>query len=394
MAVGFGLGCLPGLLIGLLLGVGGGVWAWIEFEAAAALDPLSDLGIDQETLTLDETKAYVDRLAAEHLADPENVGLVVGVLDGGESRVWGYGRVAQGSRKVPDGDTLFELASVGKTFTATVLADMHLRRELSWDDPLEEFLPDGVTVPRHGTREITLLDLATQTSGLPALPPNMRFGDPLNPYADYTVEELYAGLGQITLPRPPGEGSEYSNLGFGLLGHALARRADKSYEGLVVERICDPLGMASTRMTLDAALTSRLATPHDGGEPVPVWEDTTMPGAGSFLSTADDMLKYVAAHWEEPAEVGSDRHAALVRAMRETTRKLRPTDVPEQAVGLGWHIQSENALDIVWHNGGAGGSCSYVAFLNQPRVGVVVLSNSRASVDELGRRVLYLLARH
>ena len=389
----FGLGCLPGLLIGLLLGAAGGVWAWIEFEAATIMDPLSDLGIDKETLSLDETKRYVDHLAADYLADPDNIGLVVGVVEEDELRVWGYGRVTNDSPKTPDGETLFELASVGKTFTATMLADMHLRGELSWNDPLEKHLPDAVKVPRHEDRKIKLLDLATHTSGLPSLPPNMRFGDPLNPYADYTTEELYAGLGQITLPRRPGQEYEYSNLGFGLLGDALAGRAGTRYEDLIVEQICEPLGMASTRMTLNADLESRLATPHDGGEPVLVWDDTTMPGAGSFLSTADDMLKYVAANWRDPAG-GPDDTTPLVQAMRETTRKRCPADTPEQSVGLGWHIQSENALDIIWHNGGAGGSCSYVAFLHEPRVGVVVLSNSSNPVDDLGRKVLYLLARH
>ena len=387
---GMAVGCLPALVLGAVLGAVIGVWAWFEVEDEAALDPLAELNVAEEDLSLDETRKYVDRLAREYLADEENVGLIVALIEGSDSRVFGYGRVSLDIEQPPDGDTVFELASAGKTFTTTVLADMHLKGELSWDDPLQAFLPESVDVPQLSGRTVTLLDLATQTSGLPRMPPNFQPGEPLNPYAAYTVEEMYAGVKQSSLSTKPGTRYEYSNFGFGLLGHALERKAGQSYEALVIERLCDPLGMDSTRMTLDESLRARLATPHDGGHAVLVWEDTTMAGAGSFLSTANDMVKYVQGHW--PADDGS--HRPLERIAAETTRKRRPADVPSRAMGLGWHIDSENALDILWHNGGAGGSCSYVAFLMEPRVGVVVLSNSSNSVDELGHTVLYLLVRH
>jgi CubicO group peptidase (beta-lactamase class C family) len=387
---GIAVGCLPALLLGAVLGAVIGVWAWVEVEDEAALDPLADLNVAEDQLSLDETRKYVDRLAQEYLADEENVGLVVALIEGSDSRVLGYGRRALDNEQPPDGDTVFELASAGKTFTTTVLADMHLKGELNWDEPLQAFLPENVRVPQHSGRDVTLLDLATQTSALPRMPPNFQPGDPLNPYAAYTVEEMHAGVSQSSLAARPGTQYEYSNFGFGLLGHALERKAGKSYEALVIERLCDPLGMDSTRMTLDESLRARLAIPHDGGQPVLVWEDTTMAGAGSFLSTANDMVKYVQAHW--PAGDGSDR--PLARIVAETTRKRRPADVASRSMGLGWHVDSENALDILWHNGGAGGSCSYVAFLMAPRVGVVVLSNSSNSVDEVGRRAMYLLARH
>jgi len=386
-----GAGCLPGLVIGLVAGAAIGVWAWTELGGDQPAHPLADVGIREGRLTLDELQPYVDRFSREYLSDADNVGLVVGVLKQGEQRVFGYGQVARGKgNRTPDGDTLFEIASVGKTFTATLLAEMHLAGEVNWDDALSGFLPDGVHVPTFQGKEISLLDLATQTSGLPSLPPNFQATNPLNPYADYTVDQMYAGLGQITLDRPPGARYEYSNLGFGLLGHALERRAGKTFEELVTTRLCQPLVMSSTRITLDESLKAQLATPHENGKPVLIWEDTTMPGAGSFLSTANDMLKYIQAHWPGFEDGGSP----LARAFRETTRKRRPADVASRAMGLGWHIDSENALDMIWHNGGAGGSRSYVAFLNEPQVGVVVLSNSSSEVDQLGRKVLYLLALH
>ena len=381
--LGWFLGGVVGFVAGAAL-AGGFAWLLHLVLTEEALDPLADLKIEQEALTPDEKKTYVDQLAREYLDADGNVGLVIGIIEDGEKQVFGYGSVSNATRQTPDENTVFELASVGKTFTATLLADMHVRGEVDWNTPVADLLPEQARVPQAGALRISLLDLATQTSGLPSLPDNFNPGDPLNPYADYTIDDMYRGLAAMTLPIPPGKKYAYSNLGFGLLGHALALQAGADYEDLVVERICTPIGMNSTRMTLDESLRSRLAVPHDGGSPVKVWEDRTMAGAGSFLSTAADMLRYIEAHFP-----GADH--PLHSAMQATIGKRRPADNPATAIGLGWHITSENAIDIIWHNGGSGGSRSYAAFLPEQQTGVVVLSNSSSSVDELGRKVLYLL---
>jgi CubicO group peptidase (beta-lactamase class C family) len=373
-------------LVGAFAGVVGGIIAWDTVLEHEATNPLSGLEVPVGRLELPTIQKTVDRLAADYLAR-SNVGLAIGVIRGDETAVWCYGGRSAGDPQPPDGGTLFELASVGKTFTALVLADMHLAGEVDLHDPLQQSLPAGALVPALGPRSITLLDLATQTSGLPSLPPDFPSSDPLNPYKNYTTDQLLADLRKIQLTRSPGAEYEYSNLGFGLLGMALSRRAGVPYEQLVVERICTPLGMTSTRMTLPAELRARLATPHDGGRPVPVWEDTTMPGAGSFLSTTDDMLRFLRLFLQPTGQT----HERLARAAAETTIKRRPADYSSRSIGLAWHIDSENAHDIVWHNGAAGGSCSYVAFARAERCGVVVLSNSSNPVDELGHQILYLL---
>jgi len=398
--------------VGLIVGVACTVlfyWLLDYVVREEALDPLADLKISKADLTTAETKEYIDKLASDYLRSGSNVGLAIGILKNGQSQFFGYGSVENGKDQTPTEDTIFELASAGKTFTSTVLADMHLRGELNLDDPVEKHLPGSVKTPKYLGREITLLDLATHSSGLPSLPDNMPMTDPLNPYADYTPEKMYEALGKMELAADARRQYAYSNLGFGLLGQALAQRAkvvaglptepqsqparsgDRpeqwSYESLVIERLCTPLQMTSTRMTLDESLKSRLATPHDGGKPVPVWEDLTMAGAGSFLSTPGDMLKYLQAHL-------SDQEGSPYDAMRLSTRKHRPTDSPQTAIGLAWHITSENALDIAWHNGGSGGSRSYIALLPDARIGVVVLSNSTSSVDELGHKLVYLVHRH
>ena len=382
-----GFGCLPGLLIGLVAGIVLGAFAW-EFSAQeAAMNPLEGLDVPAGRLDLVKIRSTVDVLAGDYLNDSLNVGLAIGVIRGDEADVWCFGRRAIDDPQPPDGDTLFELASVGKTFTSLLLADMHLLGKVSLNDSLQRHLPQGVTVPALNGRDITLLDLATQTSGLPSLPADFQFGDPMNPYNDYSTAKMFSDLAEIELTRSPGSTYEYSNLGFGLLGEALEIKEQIPYEQLIIDRICTPLGMNRTRMTLTDDLRANFATPHDGGKAVVVWEDTTMPGAGSFLSTANDMNRYLKLFHNPPSEASTP----LARAALQTTIKRRPADLASRSMGLGWHIDSQNARDIIWHNGGAGGSCSYAAFTTTPACGVVVLSNSSNSVDELGYKILYLL---
>src|SRR5204862_268966 len=112
-------------------------------------------------------------------------------------------------------NTLFEIGSMTKTFTATNLADMVARGEVRLDDPVAKYLPDSAHVPSRNGKQITLVDLAIQSSGLPRLPSNLAPRDPGNPYADYSVQQLYAFLAAYQLTRDIGATSEYSNLGVG-----------------------------------------------------------------------------------------------------------------------------------------------------------------------------------
>jgi serine-type D-Ala-D-Ala carboxypeptidase/endopeptidase len=315
------------------------------------------------------------RVEAERAA-----GIVVGILDGNGRRVVAYGDGPSG--RPLDGDTVFEIGSITKVFTSALLSDMVRRGEVRLEDPVAKYLPQTVRVPSKNGKPITLADLATQTSGLPRLPGNMAPKDPKNPYADYTVELLYDFLSLYELPREPGERYEYSNLGAGLLGHVLSRRAGMSYEELVRERILDPLGMKDTGITLTAATRARLAPGHDAsGAPAPNWDLPALAGAGALRSTANDMLKFLAANLD-PGD------APLPAALRETHRVRRSSGMPELDIGLGWHILHRFGADIVWHNGGTGGYHSWIGFIEKKRTGAVVLCNSSAETDDIGLNLL------
>ena len=233
------------------------------------------------------------------------VGIVVGVIEPAGRRVVAYGNLANGDPGTLDGDTIFEIGSLTKVFTSLILADMTNRKEVMLDDPAAKYLPETVKMPKRNGKSITLLDLSTHTSGLPRLPSNLKLKDPLNPYADYSVDDLYQFLSGYTLPRDPGSEFEYSNLGAGLLGHLLAYRAGTDYESLVGRRITQPLGMPDTGITLSCSMEQRLATGHNAMlAPAANWDFPTLAGAGALRSTANDMLTFLEAflgyNWRRP----------------------------------------------------------------------------------------------
>lgn len=325
-------------------------------------------------------KILVDRIDTQH----QGVGIVVGVIEPGGRRIVSYGTFDQDKRPV-NGDTLFEIGSVTKVFTALLLADAVQRGEVALDDPIAKYLPANVKVPERGGRKITLQDLATHTSGLPRLPANLTPKDPSNPYADYTVQQLYDFLGSYELPRDIGATYEYSNLGGGLLGHVLARRAGLDYETVVRTRITAPLAMKSTAIQLPEALRRRLAPGHDAERKrVANWDLPTLAGAGALRSTANDLLNFLAANLHESTSPLSPALAAMLSVRR-------PTPMSGLTIALGWHIfAAPDGHEIVWHNGGTGGYRAFIGFDAKNRTGVVVLSNvfTNEGVDDIGHHLL------
>lgn len=316
--------------------------------------------------------------------DRQSVGIVVGVIEPAGRRVIAYGSLDHGDKRPLDGDTVFEIGSVTKVFTSLLLADMVQRGEVALTDPVAKYLPPEVKMPERGGRQITLQDLATHTSGLPRLPSNFTPKDPANPYADYSVDQLYQFLSSYQLTRDIGSKYEYSNLGGGLLGHVLARRAGMSYEELVQTRICRPLGMRSTGIALSPDMKSRLAIGHDPElKPVANWDLPTLAGAGALRSTANDLLTFLAAN------LGYTK-SPLTLAMASMLATRRPAGMAGLEIGLGWHILTRDGVEIVWHNGGTGGYRTFIGYDLKRRVGVAVLSNTEtnAGVDDIGQHLL------
>ncbi len=329
------------------------------------------------------SKSEIEQILKERVEKYEQtVGIVVGIVNEEGSKIYSYGKSSTDSNKKVDGDTLFEIGSITKTFTSTLLADMAAGGEVDLDDSVTKYLPSSVKVPSRNGKEITLRHLATHTSGLPRMPDNFKPADPDNPYADYTVEDMYSFLSGCTLTRDIGEKFEYSNFGAGLLGHILSLKAGTDYETLVTKRILKPLKMKSTVITLSPKLKKRMATGHNGGlEAVSNWDISTLEGAGALRSTANDMLKYIAAN------LGLKK-TKLFPAMQKTHEPQADTGTGKAKTGLAWHILDNDSNPLVLHGGGTGGFRTFAGFNPAGRTGVVVLTNSTKGADDIGLHLL------
>jgi D-alanyl-D-alanine-carboxypeptidase/D-alanyl-D-alanine-endopeptidase len=299
------------------------------------------------------------------------VGIVVGVIDGqGHRRIVAYGASDHPDGKPVNGDTLFEIGSITKTFTSLLLTDAVRRGEVQLDDPLAKYLPSNIKVPSRSERQITLIDLATHTSGLPRMPGNFAPANAANPYADYSPDRLYAFLDGYQLPRDIGARWEYSNYGVALLGQALARRAGLDYPTMLHRRVLEPLGMTSTAIVLGGPLKARFATGHDAEQdPVSQWDLTGFAPAGGIRSSANDMLTLLA------AEIGA-KPSPLAGAMDDQLKVRRPNADLDSAQALGWAVDTYANGEIATHDGATGGFQSAVAFDKARKIAVVVLSNS------------------
>ena len=322
-------------------------------------------------------------------------GVVVGVVQPTGNQVFGFGRRSVSGNVPPDGETVFEIGGVTQVFTASLFARMVEKQTVRMDQTLQSLLPDSVSVPMGGGRPIELQHLATWSSGLPRLAEPLAFPtlDMFPPFSrahpPRSAEWLYDELSSLEIAYPPGTHVDDSDLGMGLLGHALERASRTDYETLLQREICGPLGLRNTRVTLTPEMRNRLALGLRIGwgsyrgwyvaSPVRRWPDVAVPGAGDLCSTANDLLTLVRAHLAG---------FPLAGALAETRRsRLRVHGRPD--VGLGWFIDSTSAGEaIVWQHG-AGGACrSYLAFIEGRGLGVVVLANAPIDVDLLGKRIL------
>jgi len=331
-------------------------------------------------------------LASRIDAGQESLGYVALVRDDAGPRLVTYGTAGDPQSRPLDGDTVFEIGSITKVFTALLLADMVARGEVKLTDPVEEYLPAEGRPKSFDNKPISLLDLVTYTSGLPRLPTNFKPQDKENPYADYTVEQLYKFLSEYTPRYYPGSHYEYANLGFGLLGHVLALHAGRSYEELVVSRICEPLGLTDTRVTLTQAMRERLAQGHDKSlHPVPSWDLPTLAGAGALRSTANDMMRFLDA---AQGKCKTD----LTPAFQSLLEVRRQTDTNGVYAAAGWFVETSHNDELVMKDGGTGGYAGFIGYSARTAIAAVLLSNTGYSAPPviadwsptpgLGRRLL------
>lgn len=342
-----------------------------------------------------DLEKIVEGIGENYISKPGNVGLVIGIIKNEKVFIKGFGKIRKqtgtsngNNDECPGAKTIFELASIGKVFTASAAQILADRGEISLDDTIDTYLNSKVKVCEKA-KNVTLRHLATHTSGFPSFPKSFlsKIKDPQNPYKHLTVQDLYGCLAKCAENSEPGR-YKYSNLGMGCLGHILEIKTGKSYESIIKDEITGKLGLQNTTITLSDEQQRLLAQGYDKkGNPNPVWEDGILTGAGSFLGSAEDMIQFIRSNFD-------GRQSEISKSLVKTHAKQ-----PNGKTGLGWHYYSKffsfitDEGDVIWHNGGTGGSSSFAALNKKTKSGVIVLSNSTNEVTSLGRR-LNFYSRH
>lgn len=342
----------------------------------------------------DEIKALINERVDKNKT---NAAIAIGFIDPNGNQFYAHGKWSNTSNATVDENTVFSIASITKVFTTTLLADMVNKGLINLDDPIEKYLPPSVTVPQYNGHKITIEDLATHTSGLPEYPNNycpsdvgkIRSQDSIqarknffNCTKNYTFDQLYQALSNITLSREPGSKFEYSTFGIGLLGHILTLKSNmSSFDELLDHNILDVLGMNDTSIGLSESQKSQLAVGHFNGQELPTfnWSSPIAPGSG-LHSTASDMLKFLSAN------IGLIK-TKLDDAMQDSHLLRRASGLPNniqasdnntgQYVGLGWFITTNFGHEVIWTNGASvGGYNAYMAFNPTTERGIVILCNT------------------
>jgi len=309
---------------------------------------------------------------------PACAGLAVGVEQRSARIQRFYGEA--GNRSRITADTEFEIGSITKTFTATLLADEDRRGTMHITDPLARFAPPGMRVPSFDGQQILLLHLADHTSGLPRGVPD--FSPPLMPQAMWQFVSSYV------LQRPPGAQFLYSNLGYGLLARAIARRESSTEDALFARIITGPLGMRDTAIALSPAQHARLAQGYRAdGQPAAEGAPgfPALAGAGALHSTLNDMMRYL--------DFQLGRLDTPLNALLPVLYQPRHADGPNSSVGLGWHSHEQaQGLTMIYKGGTTRGYESYIFLTPATASGTVILSNqARCPVGSIGAQIMRMV---
>jgi CubicO group peptidase (beta-lactamase class C family) len=285
-------------------------------------------------------------------------GIVIGISEGGVRRVMTYGAARP--------DSLFEIGSISKTFTGLLLAQMAVQGRLDLRDHVRDLLPPGVAPAATGF-EITLFDLATHHSGLRRMPDNPGPGDEREKFTSYRASDLYDFLRRHGLEKPTNAQFLYSNLGFTVLGAALANRARTSYPELLRGEITGPLGLNDTAVALSPEQRGRFMQGYGYcGRRTPAWDLDAFAGAGGIRSTAGGLLTYLEAQLHPER---SPLRAALV-----LSQQLRANTSGGGRIALAWAYDPDTGAYA--HDGATGGFTSYACFDPRRDFAAVVLLNA------------------
>jgi CubicO group peptidase (beta-lactamase class C family) len=348
-------------------------WFWLALAVALGTSP---------ALAMSEADL---KAALMHRFNGDRTGACVaaGVIDDGTVST-AYVCADPKSARPYDEHTAFEIGSVTKTMTAALLAELIATHDIALDDPIAKLLPPGTSVPSFNGHDITIGQIVTHTSGIPANLPDYHPPDPRNPYAGATERDLLDTLAATRLTREPGSQWEYSNPAMIVLSYALAKRAGKGYETLLRERLLGPLGMTETYVAARPPQVHLAQGHYPNGEAANPWDfHPDMAGVGGVRATLADMLRYM------EGELGT-RESAITPALALTQQEV--TRVDGHRMGMNWNLSVVNRHTVAFHEGATGGYSSFVGFDRNAKRAVVLLSDtSLVSLGGLAQLGFHLL---
>jgi D-alanyl-D-alanine-carboxypeptidase/D-alanyl-D-alanine-endopeptidase len=361
--------------------IGHWVCVWLIVSLAASRADQNSGALLNHT----EIRSLVTERIKALCGEQGSVGIVVGVIAPEGRQIISAGERSSDDSRPPDGDTAFEIGSVTKVFTALLLAEMAEKNEVGLNDPVAKHLPSAFKVPERNGKTISLLDLATHTSGLPFMPNDAAISNGPSA-AKYSTGDLRRFVATSELRTDIDGKWEYSNIGYWLLSEALTGRGGLDYQTLLRRHVIAPLGLTNTAFALAPEMKKNFAPGHNAvlqaAPPIstlPIY--SIMPAAGGLYSTANDLLKLLAVAMDY-------EHSPLDGAMRLTWNTRRPMSRDGFEQGLGWTIIREQNSLLIVHDGGTLGYASSIAWDPVKRAGVVVLSNQVANVGDIARHLL------
>jgi beta-lactamase class C len=365
--------------------------------AGAALAAAATSTIATSTAARAQSDADIEQVVRRHV-QPMLIaagGMAVALSIDGRTLFFNYG-MADVARKQPiTSDSLFNLASVGKAFIATLLAQAVKQGEVSLDDPVAKYVTE---LQQGDIRKVTLGQLASHTSGVTRTPQQYEHRGP------YTLADFirYLNAWQADEAHQPGKQNIYSNTGFVLLALALQRRFNTPIAQLMETRVLAPLGMTSTALPVPRAnargqlapeLRRRAVQGYDAdarpvGEPGNQQGMFNWPGTGQMYSSARDMARFLSAN------LGALPNNAPLQAAMAMAQQGVFTVGPRFTQGLAWQRVKNDGLELVDKNGGLNNTATYIGMIPQQRLGIVILSNCGGEpATRIGRQIMLALAR-
>ena len=306
---------------------------------------------------------------------PNNTQLSIALLDGGKVKYIGIQRKNDTVSEIFNYNRVFEIGSLSKLFTSTILADFVIEKKLQLDDNINGYLD----FPLKNNVKISFKQLANHTSGLPKMPNNLSYTDKRFKFREYNDEKIEDYLkNYLELSFFPGTNSSYSNIGAGILGYMLCIISNSNYENLLHKYVLQKFEMNSTSTNHKDVEPYLVKGINGRGSEASKSILASLTPAGGVLSTVEDLSKFALAQFNPINQE--------LKLTRQKTYKINnKTDQ-----GLAWRIENNTTGKLYCHNGKTKGYSSSIALDVDRKNGVIILANvatfrndNKGTIEEL-----------